>query len=148
MDLTSEQRTETDTVLAEVLAAHPEFYVATCLDGTPWVNGAFFAGTSPYDLVLVLETHGRTLTAIHANPRVAVMVSTGRPYEPFLQGSCTAEVVDGADADEVRRVLLAKVPQAEAFFQYPHRAVRLTVSSWRVTDVARGWIPGRVLENA
>jgi hypothetical protein len=38
------------------------------------------------------------------------------------------------------------VPQIESFLQYPHEAVRLTVSQWRITDVPRGWIPARTVE--
>ena len=75
------------------------------------------------------------------------MVTSGQPYEPFLQGTATVEILNGGDADDVRRALIAKVPQSEPFHHYPHEAVRLTVSGWRVTDVNNGWIPGRELNS-
>ena len=136
---------QVETVARQVLAAHPHMYLATSHDNKPWVSGVYFAETSAFELALILETHGRTLTAIRSNPQVAVVVTSGEPYEPFLQGAATVEILDGAAADDVHRALIAKVPQAEPFLQYPHEAVRLTVSGWRVTDVKKGWIPGREL---
>jgi hypothetical protein len=141
----AEERTETEEVVREVLASHPHLFLATSVHDMPWVSGVYFAETATFELVSVLETHGRTLTAIRTNPNVAVVVTSGLPYEPFLQGSATVDIIGSDDADQVRSALVAKVPQVEAFFQYPHDAVRLRVSSWRVTDVTRGWIPGRTV---
>jgi hypothetical protein len=145
MTMTEQDHIETAQVVTEVLAAYPHLYLATAEDGRPWVGGVYFAETSPFELVIILEAHGRTLTAIRSNPRVGMVVSSGQPHKPFLQGSATVEVLDGAASDEAHRVLAAKVPQIESFLQYPHEAVRLAVSLWRVTDVANGWIPGRTL---
>lgn len=138
--------TETESAARGILAAHAAMYLAVCTaDDTPWVGGVHFAETGLFTLVLVLEEHGRTLAAIRRNPAVAMVVSTGAPYDPFLQGSATAEIVEGEASDEVHRVLVAKVPAVEAFLGIPHRSVRLTVHGWRVTDITRGWIPGRQL---
>jgi hypothetical protein len=145
MTTTGQDSTETRTAVDGVLAAHGHLYLATAHDGRPWVSGVYFAETSTFELAVVLETHGRTLTALRANPHAAVVVSSGAPHEPFLQGAATVEVLDGAAADDAHRALLAKVPQIEAFLQYPHEAVRLAVSLWRITDVPRGWIPARSL---
>jgi hypothetical protein len=145
MTTTGQDSVETSTAVDGVLAAHGNLYLATTHDGRPWVSGAYFAETSTFELAVVLETHGRTLTALRANPHAAVVVSSGAPHEPFLQGAATVEVLDGPAVDDAHRALLAKVPQIEPFLQYPHEAVRLTVSLWRITDVTRGWIPARAL---
>lgn len=115
-------RTDVEQVEQRVLASHPEMYLATAADNKPWVSGVFFAETSTFELVLILETHGRTLTAIRSNPQVAVIVSTGQPYEPFLQGAASVEILGSAEAADVRPALLAKVPQSEPFHQYPNEA--------------------------
>jgi nitroimidazol reductase NimA-like FMN-containing flavoprotein (pyridoxamine 5'-phosphate oxidase superfamily) len=133
---------ETRRAVDEVLA-HGNLYLATTHDGRPWVSGVYFAEGSTFQLLIALETHGRTLTALRANPHAAVVVSSGRPYEPFLQGAGTIEVLDSTE--DAHRALLAKVPQIEPFLQYPHEAVRLSISLWRITDVPRGWIPARTL---
>jgi nitroimidazol reductase NimA-like FMN-containing flavoprotein (pyridoxamine 5'-phosphate oxidase superfamily) len=142
---TLETSAEVEALVRDTLAAHQSFYLATTSDAGPWVNGAYFAETGLFTLVLVLEQRGRTLAAIRANPLVSVIISTGSPAQPFLQAQATARVVDGAEADEVRRVLLAKVPQVEPFLGAPIEAVELTVTTWRATDIPNGWLPGREL---
>jgi len=136
---------DVERVVRATLAAHKSMYLATASSAGPWVNGVYFAETGTFSISLVLEQRGRTLAAIRENPEVAIVVSTGSPGDPFLQARATAEVVGGADDDEVRRVLLAKVPEAEPFLAAPIVAVRLTVPVWRATDLANGWLPGREL---
>ncbi|MEO6086623.1 MAG: pyridoxamine 5'-phosphate oxidase family protein [Umezawaea sp.] len=146
--MTTEQQTESEVerVVLDTLAAHKSFYLATSGSNGPWVNGAYFAESGPFTLDLVLEQRGRTLAAIRENPTVAVVISTGSPADPFLQAQATVEVLDaGAEEDEVRRVLLAKIPEIEPFLAAPLNAVRLSIPVWRVTDVPRGWLPGREL---
>ena len=142
---TMEQRTEVEDFLRGILAAHSSLYLATSGSSGPWVNGVYFAETGLFTLSLALEQRGRTLAAIRQNPRVAVIVSTGSPGDPFLQAQAMAEVVIGDAAEEVRRVLLAKVPAAEPFLAAPIETVTLRVAEWRVTDVRNGWFPGREL---
>jgi nitroimidazol reductase NimA-like FMN-containing flavoprotein (pyridoxamine 5'-phosphate oxidase superfamily) len=138
-----EHNTEVEDLLRSTLAAHSSLYLATCGDLGPWVNGVYFAETDLFTLSLALEQRGRTLAAIRQAPRVAVIVSTGSPGDPFLQAQATAEVVTGDAAEEVRRVLLAKVPAVEPFFSAPIETVTLRVDQWRVTDMRHGWFPGR-----
>jgi hypothetical protein len=140
-----ETQSEVEGLVRDTLAAHQAFFLATTSDQGPWVNGAYFAETDLFTLSLVLEQRGRTLAAIRQNPLVSVIISSGSPAQPFLQAQATARVVVGAEADEVRRVLLAKVPQAEPFLDTPIEAVRLKVSVWRATDIPNGWLPGREL---
>jgi hypothetical protein len=94
----------------------------------------------------VLELHGRTLGNIRQNPQVAVVVSNGQPFEPFLQGAGEAEELDGEEElAAVKERLLAKAPQIEPFFGAPIAAVRLHLRLWRATDVVKGWLPGKEL---
>ncbi len=74
-----------------------------------------------------------------------MIVATGSPGDPFLQAQATAEVVTGDAAQEVRRVLLAKVPAVELFLAAPIETVTLRVEKWRVTDICNDWFPGREL---
>jgi nitroimidazol reductase NimA-like FMN-containing flavoprotein (pyridoxamine 5'-phosphate oxidase superfamily) len=140
---TTEQRTEVEALLHRTLAAHKSMFLATAGSNGSWVSGVYFAEDGPHSLVLVLEERGRTLEAIKENPEVAVVVSTGSPMEPFLQARGTAVVVDGAEDEAVRQHLVAKVPEAGPFLATPIRAVRVSVPTWRVTDIPNGWLPGR-----
>jgi hypothetical protein len=142
---TMEQRTDVEDLLRSTLAAHSSLYLATSGSSGPWVNGVYFAETDLFTLSLALEQRGRTLAAIRQSPRVAVIVSTGSPSDPFLQAQATAEVATGDAAEEVRRVLLAKVPAAEPFLASPIDTVTLRIAEWRVTDIRNGWFPGREL---
>jgi hypothetical protein len=136
---------DVERVVRATLAAHPSLFLATCGVSGPWVNGVYFAETGPFTLSVVLERHGRTLAAVRKDPRVAVIVSTGSPMDPFLQAKALAEVIDGRDGEAARAALLAKVPQAAPFLGTPIETVRLTVGQWRVTDIPNGWLPGRPL---
>lgn len=142
---TDQNVSEVNAVVRDTLAAHKSMYLATSGSAGPWVGGVYFAEVDSFTLVLVLEERGRTLAAVRENPAVAVVVSTGCPTQPFLQARATAEVVEGARDAEVRRQLLAKVPEAAPFLDFPVKAVRLTVSSWRATDLGNGWLPGKEL---
>lgn len=141
------QQADVERLVRDTLAAHPSMFLASAGDAGPWVNGVYFAESGLFTLYLVLEQRGRTLAAVRAQPRVAVIVSTGSPMDPFLQASAEAEVLDGAAADRARATLLAKVPQAAPFLAAPIEAARLTVAGWRVTDIPNGWLPGVELPN-
>jgi hypothetical protein len=96
---------------------------------------------------MVLESGGKTLSNIKANPRVALVVSSGSPFEPFLQGSADVVLIpDERKVEDVKNALRNKAPQIEPFFGAPLEAVRLSVRRWRVTDVVNGWLPGREVE--
>jgi hypothetical protein len=145
MSIGTDTGADLESVARRTLAAHPSLYLATAGEAGAWVNGVYFAETDLFTIALILEEHGRTAVAIRHDPRIAAIVSTGSPADPFLQGSGRAEFADEASADEIRRVLLAKVPAAEPFMNLgiPIRALRLHIDSWRVTDVANGIVPGR-----
>lgn len=121
-------------------------YLSTTAGDEPWGSGSFFAESGLYDLQLLLELHGHTLRNIRQNPRVAVVVSNGNPFEPFLQGAADAQVLDGEDdIKATTEALMAKAPQIEPFLGAPLAAVRLHVTLWRATDVVNGWLPGKEL---
>jgi uncharacterized protein YhbP (UPF0306 family) len=138
---------DVERLVRDTLAAHSSMFLATAGDAGPWINGVYFAEEGLYALVLVLEKRGRTLAAIRNQPRVAVMVSTGSPADPFLQARAEAEVLADDAAEQARTTLVAKVPQAAPFLSAPVEAVRLTVAGWRVTDIPNGWLPGVELPN-
>ncbi len=143
----SETSSEIEEKIRAILERLPSLYLSTAASDEPWVAGGFFAESDLFTLNMALELTGKTLSNIKANPRVAVVVSSGSPFEPFLQGAAVASVVsDGQEREAVKRALLTKAPQTEPFFEYPFEAVRLRVTSWRVTDVVNGWLPGKELK--
>jgi hypothetical protein len=137
---------EVATVVRRMLAGTPTMYVCTSADNDPWGAGVFFAESDLFNLSLVLELHGRTLRNIRGNPRVALVVSSGNPFEPWLQGEAAAQVFeDKENISAVGDELRAKAPQSEPFLAVPLVAVRLRVTWWRVSDPANGWLPGKEL---
>jgi len=136
---------EVESVVRETLAAHKSMYLATSGSAGPWVGGVYFAEVDPHTLVLVLEQRGRTLAAVRENPAVALVVAAGTPMQPFLQARATATITEGEADVDVRRRLLTKVPECAPFLEFPIAAVHLSVPTWRVTDIQRGWLPGKEL---
>lgn len=123
-------------------------FLSTSADDQPWVAGVFFAERGSFELSLILEVQGRTLSNIRRNPSVAVAVSHGDPFAPFLQGSATAEVLDDDGAHAVVAALRRKSPQIEPLLGAAFVAVGLRVARWRVTDIVNGWFPGIELTDA
>ena len=141
------RQADVEHLVRDTLAAHASLYLATAGEAGPWVSGVYFAEDDLFTLSLVLERDGRTIAAIRSQPRVAVIVSTGSPGDPFLQATADAEVLADGPARSARDLLYAKVPQAGPFLSAPVEAVRLTVTTWRVTDIPNGWLPGVELPN-
>ncbi|OLR93656.1 pyridoxamine 5'-phosphate oxidase family protein [Actinokineospora bangkokensis] len=145
MTTTEHRVPEVEAAVRDTLAAHKSLYLATAGSSGPWAGGVYFAEVDPFTLAVVLEERGRTLAAVRENPQVAVVVSTGSPAQPFLQARAEAEVVTGERDADVRARLLAKVPECAPFLGFPIAAVHLSVRAWRITDLDRGWLPGREL---
>ena len=137
---------EVEGTALRLLAERHTFFLATSQE-VPWVGGAFFVEDGLWRLHLVLETGGTTLRNLRANPHAALVVSSGSPFEPFLQGAADAAELDGEATAAVAQSLLAKAPEIAPLLGAPTVAVRLTVRQWKVTDVTRGWLPARVLNN-
>ena len=117
-------------------------FLSTSADDQPWVAGVFFAERGSFELSVILEVQGRTLSNIRRNPSVALVVSHGDPFAPFLQGAATAEVLNDDGAQAVVAALRTKSPQIEPLLGAPFDAVQLRVAKWRVTDIVSGWLPG------
>jgi hypothetical protein len=141
------RQADVERLVSDTLAAHASLFLATAGEAGPWVNGVYFAEDDLFTLSLVVERGGRTIAAIRSQPRVAVIVSTGSPGDPFLQATADAEELGGTAAGYARDLLLAKVPQAGPFLSAPVEVVRLSVNTWRVTDIPNGWLPGVELPN-
>jgi hypothetical protein len=94
---------------------------------------------------VILEAHGKTMTNILADERVAVMVADNAPYSLFAQGEGRARIVEGEAATKAKAELLAKNPEMAPFFGFPLRHVSLEISRWLLTDVPNGWIPAKEL---
>ncbi|GAA5107860.1 hypothetical protein [Nocardia iowensis] len=122
--------------------------LATSKDGINWCSNAFFAelDSDPFRLTLILESGGRTLDHLRANPNVGVKVVPAGFINPFAQGLGTATVRDQADRDETFQALLRKEPQIEPFLATPVEALVIDIDWWRVTHVGGGLLPGRVLQ--
>ncbi|TLG09851.1 pyridoxamine 5'-phosphate oxidase family protein [Nocardia cyriacigeorgica] len=133
--------------LAGILAT-TSIDLATSKDGVNWCSSAFFAhlDDDPFRLTLILESGGRTLEALRANPNVGIKVVSGGFTDPFAQGLGTVEVRDPADRDETFQALVQKEPMIEPFFATPVEALLVHVDWWRVTHIGAGWLPGRRLD--
>ena len=133
---------EVQDLVTRTLSSHPTLFLSTTSNDEPWGTGAFFAESDPFTLRLVLEQTGRTLRNVHANPTVAIVVSTGNPYEPFLQGSAGVVVLESVDEVEATKAaLIAKAPAVEPILGAPIVAVQLEVTTWKATDIRNGWLP-------
>lgn len=135
--------------LGELLAAHSTVKIATCSpDAEPWSAAAYFVEETPYSLALMLESGGRTLTNMKANPRVALMLENGNAMALFAQAEGRAQVVDGA-GERFRDAIAAKTPGSASLVGLPGLLpVRINVIRWRLTDVPGGWLPARELVRA
>ena len=130
------------------LAVSPALYLSTSAEDVPWVAGAYFAETDAFTLMVVLEGEGKTFRNLRANPRFSIVVSTGSPFEMFLQAHGDVVVSeDEAELAQAKQAVKAKVPQAAGLLDAPIPvvAVQLRVREWRATDIVNGWLPGRRL---
>ena len=101
----------------------------------------YFAESDPFHLTLITERAGRSLANLALSPNVALILSTGSPFDLYVQGAGYAEVLTdrqqlGAAMDAVR----AKAPEIELLKLRP-AAVRVTIRHWQATDVTVGWRP-------
>src|SRR5688572_22850298 len=89
------EASEVEEVVSGLLAGAHTMFLSTSGEDGPWGAGAFFAEREAFTLELLLELQGRTLRNIRRQPMVAMVVSSGNPFEPFLQGAADAEVLEG-----------------------------------------------------
>lgn len=135
-----------ETLTTELLKGYKTLRLSTAGGPvSPWICGAFFAEDGAFALRIALETHGKSLANVLADKRVAVMMSDDQPFGLFAQGQGTAEVVEGEAEVKVRAALLAKAPEIEPFLAAPLKTLVVTIDRWILTDVTRGWLPGKEL---
>jgi len=109
---------------------------------SPWVLGAYFTRDGD-DLLLFLETHGKTLANLRVHPDLAFLVSENDAQKDFVQGAGRAELLPASEADAVMARLVAKMPW---FVLYsPCTPVRVHVQRMHVSSFAAGWFPAKVL---
>jgi hypothetical protein len=136
---------EVKNTVRELLAMNKTLVLSTSANDRPWIAGAYFAESDPFHLTLVLETAGRSLANLRANPNVAVTVSLHSPFDLYLQGEDDAEILDNDEQLETAMdAVRAKAPEIE-LLKFRAAAVRLTIRHWRATDVTIGWRPGKEL---
>jgi len=136
---------EVKNTVRELLATNKTMFLSTSANDRPWVAGVYFAESDPFHLTLILETDGRSLANIRANPNVAVTVSSSSPFDLYLQGEGDAEMLDNDEQLEAaKHAVRAKAPEIE-LLKFRAAAVRLTIRHWRATDVTIGWRPGKEL---
>lgn len=133
--------------LIEVLG-HTTIDLATSKEGINWSSSAFYTtlDDDPFRLTLILETSGRTLEQLQANPNVGVKVVPQSFLEPFVQGLGTATVREPAEREQIFQTLVAKEPRVEPFLAAPVEPVVIDIDWWRVTHIQQGWLPGKVVQ--
>ena len=134
--------------LRGVLAASKTLTLATTAQDVPWSAGGFFADEGLFDLTMILEKTGTTMSNIRQNPLVAVTITTGNAFEPFAQAQADVEVLTEETAiAEAHARLQAKASEINALLGIPIDTVVLHVRTWKVTDFPAGWLPAKVLTN-
>lgn len=132
-----------DQLALDFLAKHKTLRIATAGGPvSPWIAGAFFREDGLFRLQLVLERHGKTMTNIRADNRVAVIVADD-PFGFFLQGEGKVHIVEGDEEQEVRMALREKVPEVAPLLAAPIYAVHVEISRWFATDLSRGVFPAK-----
>lgn len=108
---------------------------------SPWVAGAYFAHDGA-DLILLLETSGKSLRNIQMNPSVAFSISQNDAMKDFVQGRGTAEILPDSDEPAVRAALVAKMPWYQTYT--PVVPVRIRSSELHISSLTSGWFPAKV----
>ena len=109
-------------------------------DYSPWILGAYFVHDGA-DLLLFLESEGKSFRNITANPRVAFTVSENDAMKDFVQGRGDARVLPASECDDVMRRITDKLPWFKLYT--PVTAVRLVVRELLVSSFASQWFPAK-----
>lgn len=109
---------------------------------SPWVLGAYFVRAGD-DLLLFLETAGKTLANLRAHPDLAFLVSENDAMKDFVQGAGRAELLPAAEHARVMAALSAKLPWYALYA--PCTPVRIVVKRLHVSSFEAGWFPAKVV---
>ena len=107
---------------------------------SPWVLGTYFAHDG-LDLVLFLETHGKSIKNVEHNAQVAFSVSENDAMKDFVQGRGLIKLLPQTDYDATLAKLTAKMPSFKLYT--PSTPVRVVVQELFVSSFASQWFPAR-----
>ncbi len=142
---TATQNDDARVVIDQLLSANNAVTIAsTGGPYSPWVLGAYFAHEG-LSLYLTLETHGKTMANVHANPYVALTVSQNDAMKDFLQARGKVTLLTATEDDAVRTRLVAKMPWYATYT--PVTYCRIDLSEVFVSSFARSWFPAKVVKN-
>jgi nitroimidazol reductase NimA-like FMN-containing flavoprotein (pyridoxamine 5'-phosphate oxidase superfamily) len=135
-----------EAVLAQLLSRQKTLKLATSGGPvSPWITGTYFTEDGPFRLYLTLEKRGKGMANVAANPRVAVAIDGGSPFESFAQGEAEAHVVTGPAAEARLAQLKGKVPEIAPLLAGELNLMELRVSRWLLTSFPDGMFPARAL---
>jgi len=138
--------TEIKSAILNILSENNAISLATTGgEYSPWILGAYFA-SDDLTIYLLLEQSGKTLANLKQNPKGALLISQNDAMKDFLQAQFEATLLPASDEDRVRQMLVAKMPWYQTYT--PCAPVRLDVSKWFVSSLARQWFPAKVLETS
>lgn len=107
---------------------------------SPWVLGAYFVHDG-LDLLLFLETHGKSIKNVEHTPQVAFSVSENDAMKDFVQGRGVIEMLPQSEYDATLNKIKAKFPPFALYS--PATPVRLVVQELLVSSFASQWFPAR-----
>lgn len=140
-----EEQSEVKEKILEILESNDAIMLATTGgEYSPWILGAYFASKDT-DVYLLLETSGKTMANIKADPSVAFSVSKNDAMQDFLQASGVAEILSEEHEPEVRKMIVDKMPWFQTYT--PVAPVRIKVKKYFVSSLKNGWFPAKVFEN-
>lgn len=145
--MTNETKPNKQDILSaahDVFKAHNATHVATAGGPlSPWILGVYFA-TQGEQIVFFLETAGKSLANVRANPRVALSFSENDAMKDFVQLYGSAEILPDSEEPNVRQLLEAKMPWFKTYT--PVTPVRVRPHQILVSSFSRGWFPAQKVE--
>ena len=129
------------------LVRHTTLSLATCQDNRPWSTDLFYASDDSCRLYFISDVTTRHCQDIAANPQVSVSISgqcAGWQEITGLQLDGVAEIVSGADRDQVMELYLTKFPELKRLHQASKLLKPLLESS--VYRISPRWV--RLIDNS
>ncbi len=136
---------EVEEKIQEILKGNNAIMLATTgSDYSPWILGAYYVSKG-LDIYLLVEAGGKSFANIKENKNVAYSISQNDATKDFLQGKAVIEVLPAEEEDNVRAMLVEKMPWYQTFV--PMTPVKVVSSKLFVTSLQNGWFPAKVLDN-
>lgn len=135
-----------ERVLAELLARQKVLKLATSGGPTsPWITGTYFAEDGLARVFFTLEQRGKGMANIEKNPRVAIAIDGGSPFEAFAQAEGEARIVTGPEADRRITQLRLKIPEIAPLLQGSLHLMEVRITRWLLTSFPDQMFPAREL---